>query len=318
MEMPRPGFVSVTDYLSLPRDHGVWLIDPLLPSSGSLLIYGPAKRGMKSTLATSLVAALSGELPDWMGFRIGKVGRVCYLQLDTPRSTWALRFARLRELGILKFNHDLVYMADRESIEKYPLDILRPDHMLYLKSIVQMWAPVAVVIDTLRKVHSGDENSSTVMSNVITNLVGACHPAALILISHDRKPHPDVDKDILADNRGSTSVVGEMDGIVRMTGNRMYFMGRNIEEGSIKVQKRDIDPMGIVTLVEPVIDKDEEVLQNILKNPSYTSMHAKAKVLAPLLGISEVAAMGRVRRAAPSKPLNLGAPQLVPKISSML
>ena len=190
MEVPRPGFVSVTDYLNLPRDHGVWLIEPLLPSSGSLLIYGPAKRGMKSTLATSLVAALSGELPDWMGFRIGKVGRVCYLQLDTPRSTWALRFQRLRELGVLKFNDELVKMADRESIIKYPFDILRPDHMLYLREIVHLWDPTAVVIDTLRKVHSGDENSSTIMSNVITNLIGACHPAALILISHDRKPHP--------------------------------------------------------------------------------------------------------------------------------
>ena len=148
------------------------------------------------------------------------------------------------------------------------------------------------------------------MSNVITNLVGACHPAALILISHDRKPHPDVDKDILADNRGSTSVVGEMDGIVRMTGTRMYFMGRNIEEGSIKVQKRDIDPLGIVTLVEPVIDKDEEILQNILQNPSYTSMRAKARALAPLLHISDEAALGRIKRAAPASPLNFGTPHL--------
>ena len=287
----RPGFLSVSQYLALPRDRDVWLINPLLPVSGALLIYAPSKTG-KSSLAIQLARSLSGEVPDWMGFPVGKIGRVLYLQLDTPRTTWAARFETLKHYGY-DFNDNLVMLADRDSFVKYPLDVLRPDHIVYMRDLIQPLRANVIIIDTLRKVHTGDENSSTIMSNVMTSLVGIAHPAALVLISHDRKPQPDSDKDIMTDHRGSTSIVAEMDGVVRLTKTRLYYAGRSIEEGSIKMIRKDLDN---ILIWEPAPDEMDPMLIEILQDLTLRSMRAKARKLSVIQHISEEAAMSRVRR----------------------
>ncbi|HYF34119.1 MAG TPA: AAA family ATPase, partial [Prosthecobacter sp.] len=297
------GFVTVEDYIKLPRDHSTWLIKPLLPASGAGLIYSPPKVG-KSAMAVQLAHAVAGGAEEWMGFPIGKHGRVLYLQLDTPRSTWALRFEALKKFGF-EFNRNLM-LADRESLNFYPFDILQPPHQRYLQGIVQALNPILVIVDTLRKLHTGDENSSTVMSNVMSNLIGACHPAAVIIISHDKKPVADVEKDIMSDHRGSSSVVAEMDAIIRLTKTRLYYAGRNIEEGNIKLVRQPCDD----TLVwAPDPDEHKGALESVLENQELPTMRAKARALAPIIGKSEEAAMSLIRRSMGRPKVKTDAPQ---------
>jgi len=289
--MSFPGFIPVSTYLTLPRGPETWLIEPLIPASGKGLLYSPPKVG-KSALAIQLAEAVATGT-DWMGFPVGQPGKVLYLQLDTPGTTWALRFDALRKFG-LKLPDEKILLADMTTLEKFPFDILQPGHVHYLHSIIQPHRPVLVIIDTIRKLHSGDENSSTVMSNVMTNLVSACHPAAVLVISHDKKPSPDMDKDIMADHRGSTAVVGEMDAILRLTKSRLYYAGRNIEEGSIKMIRQDCDD-ALLWMPDP--DEYRAAIDSILNNDDLVGDRAKARALAPLIGKSPEAARSILRRA---------------------
>lgn len=250
-----------------------------------------------SYLAIQLALALSGAEHEWLGFPVSKPGPVVYIQLDTPGSLWSYRLSELEKSG-----HPIkvLHLADRETLDFYPFDILQPTHVAYLRSIIEPIHPTAVIIDTIRESHSGDEDKSTTMRNVIANLVGATHPAALILISHARKPNQDMDRDLMADQRGSSYVVGRMDAIMRLTKRSLYYAGRSIEEGSIKLQRQENG----LWLVEP--DDSGPALQAVLADSTLTTMRSKARALAPTIKKSEEAAMSMIRRATALKLNHLG------------
>lgn len=289
-----PGFLTVNDYLSLPRDSQTWLLKPLIPVGGAALLYGAEKTG-KSYLGVQLCHAISGGAPDFLGFPVVKHGKVLYLQLDTPRSLWSLRFSEMIKGG-LKVTQDFM-LADRETVEHYPFDILQPSHVSYLGAIVRIHNPVAVVIDTLRESHSGDEDSSTISRNVVANLVAATTPAALILISHSRKPHPDAEKSLVADHRGSSYITGRMDAIMRLTPKRLFYTGRAIEEGDVKLERVESG------LWQPVVDESGPAIEKVLGDPSLTTMRSKARALAVMIHASEEASMSRLRREISSRKL---------------
>lgn len=291
----RPGFLPVDQYLSQPRERETWLLKPLIPSSGAALLYGDPKVG-KSYMGIQLALALSGQAPDWLGFPVHQAGKVLYLQLDTPRSVWAVRFEDMLKKGNLRYDSESLLLADRDSIQFYPFDILQPSHTSYLENLIQAHKPVAVIVDTLRESHSGDEDSSTVSRNVIGNLVSACGTSALIIISHGRKPNPDMDKDLLADHRGSSYITGRMDAIMRLTKTRLYYTGRSIEAGDIKLQRVDNG------LWEPVQDDTAPYIQKVMMDLNLKSMRAKARALASMIGKSEEAAMSLLRRLDAHKP----------------
>jgi RecA-family ATPase len=290
----RPGFVGVDHYLRLERERETWLLKPLIPAGGAALLYGDPKVG-KSYMGIQLALALSGQAPDWLGFPVHQSGKVLYLQLDTPRSVWAVRFEDMLQKGNLRYNSESLLLADRDSIKMYPFDILQPSHTQYLQELISVHDPVAVIIDTLRESHSGDEDSSTVSRNVIGNLVSACGAAAVIIISHGRKPNPDMDKDLLADHRGSSYITGRMDAIMRLTKSRLYYTGRSIEAGDIKIQRMDNG------LWEPVADEIGPEIAKVMADVSLKSMRAKARSLATKIGKTEEAAMSLLRRLDAAK-----------------
>lgn len=285
-----PGFVGVDDYLALPRDRNTWLLRHLIPIGGAALLYGAEKTG-KSYLAIQLALALSGQADNWLGFQVVRWGKVLYLQLDTPRSLWANRFEEMIKKGGLKYDSKTLLLGDRDSIEYHPFDILQANHATYLRRLVEQHEPIAVIIDTLRMSHSGDEDSSTVSRNVLANLVGSTHPAALIVVSHSRKPNPEGTANVMADHRGSSNVTASMDAIMRLTKKKLFYAGRSIEEGDITLQRLD---NGLW------VPKDEaretEILHKVAMDASIPSLRAKAVAIASATGISEDAAMSRLRR----------------------
>lgn len=304
MSDARPGFVPVDEYLRLPRSPETWLVKSLIPVRGAALLYGQEKSG-KSAIAIQLAAAISGGSREWMGFPIGLTGPVLYLQLDNPRSTWADRFEKLTRHG-LSYTRNL-FLADRESFEHFPFDILQPAHMDYLKLLVAMRQPVAVFVDTLREVSSGDENDSTISRNVIANLVAATEGSALIVVSHARKPQPDTDKDLMADHRGSSYVTGRMDAILRMAHNRLYYGGRSIEQGNMKLLRTVVEDGCI--MFDPAQDDAEAVMHKLLADATLPTMREKSRALATIIKVTDDAAMSRLRRYTQGLELKAPAPQ---------
>lgn len=286
--------VPGADYLALPSTPSTWLIEPLLPSGGALLIYGEAKIG-KSFAALQLADAIVAGT-SWMGFPTRK-GKVAYIQLDTPRSVWQERIRLLQRAGEML---DLPALADRETLNAWPFNILNPEHLIMLRDELQPLEPDLVIIDTLREAHQADENDSTQMQAAIAALVAATEPAALCLVSHARKPSQEGDFSLMADNRGSNYVVGRMDAIVRFTPRSARISGRSIEEHTISLERAD---SGFWDAHSGEYDTPIDL---VLADPSLTSVRSKAKVLAGVIGKSESACRALIRR----RMVRGGGPQL--------
>lgn len=276
--------VSGSDYLSLPSAPATWLVDPLLPTGGALLMYGEAKLG-KSYAALQLADAISNG-DHWLGFPT-RQGKVVYVQLDTPRTVWQERLRDIRKTGpVLQFFH-----TDRELLDCWPFDILNPDHYSMLRAELQALEPDLVIFDTLRESHSADENDSTDMQKVIAALVAVSQPAALCLISHARKPAQDQDLSLMSDNRGSSYVVGRMDAIVRFTKKSCRVGGRSIEEHSIELERLDNGFWELGNAAEV----DMHCL-SVLLDPAHTSIKDAAKAMSSRIGKPEDACRGMLRR----------------------
>lgn len=286
---PKPGFLEIPAYLNLPRDRTTWLLKPLIPIGGAALIYANPKVG-KTFLIMKMCEAISDpKCKEFLGFPVLKHGPCLYLQLDTPRSLWTERFEKVVKAREIVPNPNFL-VADRESIEAWPFDILQPKHVDYLHSIIAPHRPAAVVIDTIREAHSGDEDSSTNMRNVIAGLTLAAGDAAVILISHSRKPQPDSDLDIMSDLRGSSYVAGRMDAMMRLTNKRLYYAGRSIEPDYIDLVRMDEGTHQADT------SKLGPALQRVINDPGLPTLRSKARVLAKDLMKSEDSAMSTIRR----------------------
>lgn len=280
-----PAIVNGDTYLALPRAAETWLVEPLIPAGGKCLIYGDPKVG-KSYAALQLAASIRTG-GDWLGFPIRTTGPVVYIQLDTPRSLWAERLGTLKEDG---FPVGLLDFADRETLDTYPFDILDPTHATILRLALAQVKPVAVIVDTIREFHQGDEDKSTPMKMVVSTLASVCESAALIFVAHARKAFGDAGPDLLNDNRGSGYLVGVADSIIRFTEKSMYYAGRAIEKGSIRLHRTD---NGL--WITDTADSDAAV-SRILADPTLSSNRARAKALSLLVGKSEEACRSLIRR----------------------
>ena len=280
--------VSGSEYLSLPRAPEAWLLKPLIPAGGACLLYGDSKVG-KSFAAIQLALSLQSGTP-WLGFPVVQPGPVVYVQLDTPRSLWAERLEDIRRTGL---NTDALLLADRETLGTFPFNILYPEHRALLGASLRPLQPSAVILDTIREAHDGDEDKSTIMRNVIAELVAATAPAALILIAHARKVSAEQPRtDLTGDNRGSSYVVGRMDSIIKFTPRTMHYTGRAVESGQIRCYRDDHG------LWHPETSELIAHLETVLADTALTSVLSKAKALSTLTGKSVEACRNILRRAA--------------------
>lgn len=277
--------VSGRDYLLLPRSPETWLIDGLLPVSGSMLVYGDPKIG-KSYAALQLACCLATG-SEWLGFGIPSPRKVIYIQLDTPRSLWADRVEKLANAGhpVLDFGY-----VDRETLKTFPFDILNPEHFKLLAGALIEAQPDVVIIDTIREAHSADENDSTEMQTAIAHLEAAIHPAAMVLIAHARKPNMERGYDLMNDNRGSNYLVGRMDAIVRFSKASLRASSRVLEEASAKLNRLDD---GTWQLAEDDFRSQAKTL--IDRNPNQP-IRELARVLASMSGEREEKCRSLLRR----------------------
>jgi RecA-family ATPase len=289
-------FVSLDDYLALPREPQPWVIQDLIPVGGAVNVYGKPKTG-KSFIALDWAWKVAQGFSTWEGYPILKPGPVAYLQCDTPREEWARRMEYVRTTA--QRDGIPLWIADMWLIPNYPMNIIDPldPTIEWLKAEMTRIQPVMVVIDTLREVHGGDEDSSTVMRNVISNLVGACRPAAIVLVSHARKDQQGFmdgagEEDMMDTARGSGYTAGRMDVVVKVTKRRMQFKGRAT---GLKTETLQQDPEnGWISLVRQD-DGLEKAIEDLTRQYPGLSQTQMAEKLAKKLGYSVSTATRRLR-----------------------
>lgn len=286
------GFFEGDDYLALPRDPIPWIVKGLIPVGGMVNLYGKPKTG-KSFAALGLAQAIGGGHPFWLidKFEVCKPGRVVYLQIDTPRGQWAERMEKIKKDTT---GFPGVWFADT-LLAPYPFNILIPEHQAWLERRLKAISPVMVVIDTLREVHNGDENDSTNMKNVVSAMVKACTPAAILLVSHSRKANG-MDEDLMNDARGSGYIAGRMDTVVKLTEKHLMYKGRAMGDGKVKVVQHP--HTGAIQL--DVTDGDQVVIMAKLltrAHPKESALAVAKRLVEAVPGVSLSTARRRVAEA---------------------
>lgn len=156
-----------TDDLPEPENlAGVWdrmpdlappLIDGVLRQGHKMLLAGPSKAG-KSFALIELCVAIAEGLP-WLGFGCAR-GRVLYVNLELDRASCLHRFRDVYEA--MGASPDHVGDIDVWNLrgKSKPMDKLAPS--LIRRALKAR--PIAVVIDPIYKVITGDENSADQMA----------------------------------------------------------------------------------------------------------------------------------------------------------
>jgi RecA-family ATPase len=285
------------NYLELPRDPQPWVIQSVLPVGGLVNVMGKPKLG-KSFLGLGLACAVADPaVHEWMGYAVQKHGPVLYIQVDTPRSFWAARVKNLAEHG---YNIDNIWWVD-SLLAPYPFDMMSLELVNELKQRIQEVQPVLVVFDTLREIHQLDENDSTEMKRVLTNIIYSVRgtDATIVFISHTRKENASFSTggkklsyqdDLMTDGRGSSYIPSRMDVIMKLTEKRLMMKGRGLAHVTIKVQQ---DASGMI-----VQDKDKERQDSNIRKVLGMELSPKetAQVLASMEDIDIEAARTRLRR----------------------
>lgn len=216
-----------------------YLIDQFIPYPGRVLLIGPPKEG-KSFLGLQLGLAVAKGEP-FMG-RKSRKSKVLYLQYDTPHKIWMKRAAKVRGHG-LSFHPNFVMLDPADPSYKKKLDLrTNADDIKYVKDLMAEIEPKLVIIDTLRKMFSGDENSSDVGQEVFNNLNEIFEKQAVVYIHHTHKLSPPPGQKIQARIkpvdalRGSSFYSGEVEAVYLLLGNQLISDSRVDESTTEKLE----------------------------------------------------------------------------------
>lgn len=183
---------SVNDDLPEPEGlEGVWdnlpelspcLINGILRQGHKMLIAGPSKAG-KSFLQIEMCIAIA-EGRKWLDWQCTK-GRVMYVNLELDRASCLHRFRDVYEaMGILPSNLSNIDIWNLRG-KSVPMDKLAPK--LIRRAAKKDY--IAIVIDPIYKVITGDENSADQMANFCNQFDKVCTElgCAVIYCHHHSK-----------------------------------------------------------------------------------------------------------------------------------
>lgn len=183
---------SVNDDLPDPESlENVWdnlpelsppLIDGVLRQGHKMLIAGPSKAGKSFALIEMCIAIAEGT--QWLGWPCTK-GKVMYVNLELDRASCLHRFKDVYNAMELKPNHlkniDIWNLRGKS----VPMDKLAPK--LIRRAAKKNY--IAIVIDPIYKVITGDENSADQMANFCNQFDKICTElgTAVIYCHHHSK-----------------------------------------------------------------------------------------------------------------------------------
>lgn len=169
-----------------------WIANGWIAQDDRVIFAGEWASG-KSIVALDLALSVACDIP-WLGqVRVEKTGSVLYVDEENPKRVVESRLHRMvrgRDL-------DLDAPVPITYLIKNHLKLDRPYGLATLRSKIEQVNPVLVVLDSLVRFHSSEENSNTEMADffgeVITPL-SVEYGCAFLILDHLRKPGKDDDK----------------------------------------------------------------------------------------------------------------------------
>lgn len=158
------------------------LIDGVLRQGHKMLIAGPSKAGKSFALIEMCIAIAEGT--KWLGFNCAQ-GKILYVNLELDRASCLHRFKDVYNAMNLKPNH--LHNIDIWNLrgKSIPMDKLAPK--LIRRASKKNY--IAVIIDPIYKVITGDENSADQMANFCNQFDKICNElgTAVIYCHHHSK-----------------------------------------------------------------------------------------------------------------------------------
>lgn len=158
------------------------LIDGVLRQGHKMLIAGPSKAGKSFALIEMCIAIAEGE--KWFGWQCAK-GKVMYVNLELDRASCLHRFKDVyTSLGIRANNLSNIDIWNLRG-KSIPMDKLAPK--LIRRAAKKDY--IAIIIDPIYKVITGDENSADQMANFCNQFDKICNElgTAVIYCHHHSK-----------------------------------------------------------------------------------------------------------------------------------
>jgi regulatory protein RepA len=183
---------SVNDDLPDPENmEGIWdnipdlsppLIHGILRQGHKMLLAGPSKAGKSYSLIQLTCAIAEGK--QWMGFECAR-GRIMYVNLELDRASCLHRFKDV--YTSLGWKPEHISNIDIWNLrgKSVPMDKLAPK--LIRRAAKKNY--IAIIIDPIYKVITGDENSADQMAKFCNQFDIVCHElnAAVIYCHHHSK-----------------------------------------------------------------------------------------------------------------------------------
>lgn len=157
--------------------------DGILPVGGRMVLYGP-KKGGKTRLMIEFALSLVSGTPFLGRFAIPTKSRVLFVQRDMPLSGFGEWMGKALEAFGLGQDCDLTVAEGRG------IDLATANGAAKLSQLVARSQCQVLIIDCLRRMHSGEENSSTEMEAVfqaLDTIRSQYQLKGLILVAHTRK-----------------------------------------------------------------------------------------------------------------------------------
>ena len=156
-----------------------WLVDGLMCRGDVHLLMGDPNLG-KSWLTMDLAVAIASGRGEWIGRPVLESGRILYIDEENPED---LVYDRLIKLGLTRESAKNIRYINNEGIR---LDRSVDD----LIDEALDFDPVLIVIDAMRRIHTGDENSAGEMNKLFNDSIKPLARdtgAAVLMIHHSNK-----------------------------------------------------------------------------------------------------------------------------------
>lgn len=182
-----------------------WLVDGLICQGDVSLLVGPPNVG-KSFISMGLALGIAEGHDSFLGQRLRCNGSVLYIDEENPVD---VVYHRLISLGMTAKGRENIHYYHRQGIrlDRNPEKVL--DDALLIK-------PELIVIDSLTRFHSVDENNSGTINQLFNEAIMPLARetgASVVLLHHTKKGEFGSDFDVI---RGSSDIGAAVDNAIRV------------------------------------------------------------------------------------------------------
>lgn len=229
--------------LSKPAPETDWLVQNLIAKHDVTMFIGEPQVG-KSWLTMALAVAVANNGNEYLGRSVNHHGRVLYIDEENPEDVVR---QRLKKLGLTDGSHDNLRYIHQQSVrlDKHPERLIDE---------AADFAPDLILLDSLTRLHSGDENNAGFIAGLFNDGINPLvreTGAALVILHHVNKSDG---TSAFGRARGSSDIVGSIDAgfDISKVGHHLHikpFKSRRVATQGMMAAELLDNPQGGVSLV---------------------------------------------------------------------